>query len=135
MRGGSTTDDSIEIVGKALCLHQSLTASVGAAREIRVAWLRAIESLRQRFRGFRRAMHGEISEIHLTLGIVESPPRATSRRTFVTGVGAYGQVARRRVGENATIDRPRIATIPAHQHSLVPLLREHRRESGASPDY
>src|ERR1700737_3133565 len=135
MRGGSTTDDSIEIVGKALGLHQSLTASIRAAGEMRVAWLRAIESLRQRFRGFRRAMYGEISEIHLTVGIVERPPRATSRRAFVTRVGAYRQVSRCRIGENAPIDRPRVATIPAHQHSLVPLLRKHRRESGTSPDY
>src|ERR1700737_2061277 len=115
MRGGSTTDDSIEIVGKALGLHQSLTASIRAAGEIRVAWLRSIESLRQRFRGLRRAMYGEISEIHLTLGIVERPPRATSRRTFVTGVGAYRQVPGSRAGEDAAIDRPGIATVSAHQ--------------------
>jgi len=80
-------------------------------------------------------MYGEISKIHLTLRIIKRPPRATSRRTFVTGVGAYGEVPGGCVGENAPIDRAGVATIPTHQHSLVPLLREHRRESGASSNY
>jgi len=118
--GGSTGEDSVEILGEALGFHQRLTAAVGTTLEIGVRCRPAVERLDQALGVHVGFMQRAVAEIHDLLRVFESPARVRAV-AFVPRVGGGGgvtapEVARQRV----IVDRPGEAAVAGRQEPAVP---------------
>ena len=110
---GISGDDALEILGKALRLHERLPAAARAAGEVRQALPHAVERGDRGFTLERRFVHRAIAEIDQLLGMAEREARASSQ---VPGIGGRGGVSapqcvrqRARIGSSRPNRRSRLA--------------------------